>query len=364
MTQRHIAAIDQGTTSSRCIIFDDAARVVSVGQREHQQIFRRPAGSSTTPQEIWRNVQAVIDDALGQADLRSGDIAALGITNQRETTVLWDRATGAPVANAIVWQDTRTDAPGATSSAATRGRTGSASAAACRWPPTSPAPRCAGCWTTSRACASAPRPARSLFGTIDTWLIWNLTGRHVTDVTNASRTMLMDLETLAWDDGLLEAFGVPRAMLPEIRSSAEVYGEARGRFGRRARRRRLGDQQAALFGQTCFAAGEAKCTYGTGCFLLLNTGTQAGALRQRAAHHGRLPDRRRAGRLRAGRLHRGRRLARAVAARQPGPDRQRRRDRDAGPHGRRQRRLLLRAGVLRACSPRTGAATPAASSPA
>ena len=185
-----------------------------------------------------------------------------------------------------------------------------------------------------------------LFGTMDSWLIWKLCGRHLTDVTNAGRTMLMNLETLDWDDVLLDAMGVPRAMLPEIRPSMEVYGEAGGALAGLPVAAALGDQHAALFGQTCFEPGDAKCTYGTGSFLLMNTGDAAGALGQRAAHHGRLQDRRRAGDLRARGLDRGHRRAGAVVPRQDRADRQRVRDRDARAHRRQQRRLLLRAGVL------------------
>ncbi len=257
--QNFVAAIDQGTTSSRCIVFDATGAIVSVAQREHRQLFPRPGWVEHDPEEIWANVEAVTAEAIGDRQ-----VAAIGITNQRETTVVWDRATGKPVHPAIVWQDTRTGAQLARFAAALsenefRSRTGL---------PLSP--YFAGsklAWLLENVTDSDGL----LFGTIDSWLIWKLTGRHVTDVTNASRTLLMNLGTLDWDDEILAAVGIPRAMLPEIRSSSEVYGITAGGVPVAAA---LGDQQAALFGQTCFEAGDAKCTYGTGSFLLLNTGTR------------------------------------------------------------------------------------------
>jgi glycerol kinase len=257
----YVAAIDQGTTSSRCIVFDRAGTIVAVAQREHRQIFPRPGWVEHDADEIWANVQAVVRDAFAQVD---GRIAAIGITNQRETTVVWDRHTGKPVQHAIVWQDTRTDAQlrrfaEAFGEENFRARTGL---------PLSP--YFAGsklAWLLENVGTAD----NLLFGTIDSWLIWKLTGRHVTDVTNASRTLLMNLKTLDWDDDILSAVGIPRAMLPEIRSSSEVYGTA---FDGIPVAAALGDQQAALFGQTCFDVGEAKCTYGTGSFLLLNTGAR------------------------------------------------------------------------------------------
>ena len=262
----YIAAIDQGTTSSRCIVFDQSGGIVSVAQREHRQIFPKPGWVEHDATEIWTNVQAVVRDALAQASLSHADIAAFGITNQRETTVVWDRQTGEPVHNAIVWQDTRTDALIKQLGDQDRFRERSGLPLATYF--SGPKLR----WLLDNVDGLRARADRGevLFGTMDTWLIWNLTGRHVTDVTNASRTMLMNLETLDWDPELVSAMGVPLAMLPEIRSSSEVYGTYEGVPVASA----LGDQQAALFGQTCFEPGEGKCTYGTGAFLLINTGSK------------------------------------------------------------------------------------------
>ncbi|MDX8140759.1 glycerol kinase GlpK [Lentzea sp. BCCO 10_0061] len=260
----YIAAIDQGTTSSRCIVFDQSGGIVSVAQREHRQIFPKPGWVEHDATEIWTNVQAVVRDALSHASLTYADIAAFGITNQRETTVVWDKATGEPVHNAIVWQDTRTDALIKQLGDQDRFRERSGLPLATYF--SGPKLR----WLLDDVDGLREKAERGevLFGTMDTWLIWNLTGRHVTDVTNASRTMLMNLETLDWDPELVAAMDVPREMLPEIRSSSEVYGTYEGVPVASA----LGDQQAALFGQTCFEPGEGKCTYGTGAFLLINTG--------------------------------------------------------------------------------------------
>jgi glycerol kinase len=273
VTKRYIASIDQGTASSRCILFDEAARIVSVGQKEHRQIFPRPGWVEHDPVEIWHNVQEVVREALGKAQLTVADVVALGITNQRETTVVWDRATGVPVQNAINWQDIRTDhlireLAGDKGQDRFRERCGLPLATYFSGPKVR--------WLLDHVDGLRERAEAGdvLFGTMDTWLIWNMTGRHITDVTNACRTMLMNLRTLEWDDVLLDAMGVPRAMLPEIRPSAEVYGEAGGALAGVPVAGALGDQHAALFGQTCFALGEGKCTYGTGSFLLLNTGEQ------------------------------------------------------------------------------------------
>jgi glycerol kinase len=273
MAKRYVAAIDQGTASSRCLVFDNAARIVAVAQKEHRQIFPRAGWVEHDPTEIWNNVQEVVDDALQGAGLRVGDLVALGITNQRETTVLWDRDTGQPVHHAINWQDTRTDhlcreLAGVHGQDRFRERCGLPLATYFS------APKIRWLLDADPALAERAEAGDVLFGTMDSWLIWKLTGRHLTDVTNASRTMLMSLQTLDWDDELLAAMGVPRAMLPEIRPSSEVYGEARGRLAGLRVSAALGDQQSALFGQTCFARGEAKCTYGTGSFLVMNTGEQ------------------------------------------------------------------------------------------
>ncbi|MHA6802355.1 glycerol kinase GlpK [Salinifilum ghardaiensis] len=277
MPQRYVMSIDQGTTSTRCILFDQRARLVSVVQREHQQHFPKPGWVEHDPVEIWRNVDRIAGQALREAGIGVEDVVALGIANQRETTVLWDRHTGSPVGRAIVWQDTRTDElvdefrrmPGA-----------DAVHQRCGLPLNTyfAAPKVR--WMLDNTPGLRARAERGdvLFGTMESWLIWNLTGGvdggvHVTDVTNASRTLLMDLHALDWDEELLSFFGVPRRMLPEIRSSAEDYGTTRRVVPGIRITAALGDQHAALFGQTCFAPGEAKCTYGTGSFLLMNTGT-------------------------------------------------------------------------------------------
>ncbi|MBL1089247.1 glycerol kinase GlpK [Streptomyces sp. NPDC001739] len=277
-TEKYVAAIDQGTTSSRCIIFDHDGSIVAVDQREHRQIFPRPGWVEHDASEIWTKVQAVVAGALTKAGLRADQLSALGITNQRETTVLWDRATGRPVHHAIVWQDTRTsqlcaELGGADGQDRFREATGLPLASYFSGPKAA--------WLLDEVPGLRARAERGeiAFGTIDSWLIWNLTGGidggvHVTDVTNAGRTMLMNLATLQWDPAILSAMNVPAAMLPEIRSSAEVYGSAVGQLQGVPVASALGDQQAAVFGQTCYGVGEAKNTYGTGSFLLLNTGNR------------------------------------------------------------------------------------------
>ena len=271
MSERYVAAIDQGTASSRCMVFDRRARIVSVAQKEHRHYFPRPGWVEHDPEEIWRNVLEVVNEALAKAELSPTDLSALGIANQRETTVLWDRRTGTPVHNAINWEDTRTDQlcrelAGDAGQNRFREKTGLPLATYFSGPKVR--------WLLDRVPGLRERAEEGevLFGTIDSWLIWNLCGRHVTDVTNASRTMLMDLNTREWDDELLSAMGVPRAMLPEIRPSAEIYGEAGPPLAGVPVASLLGDQHAALVGQTCFDPGDAKCTYGTGSFFLLNTG--------------------------------------------------------------------------------------------
>ncbi|MGK5499039.1 glycerol kinase GlpK [Streptomyces sp. URMC 125] len=274
-----IAAIDQGTTSSRCIVFDRDGRIVSVGQKEHRQIFPEPGWVEHDAAEIWANVQEVVSEALRKAEITREDVRALGITNQRETTLLWDRTTGEPVHNAIVWQDTRTDAlckELARNVGQDRFRRETGLPLASYFA----GPKIRWLLDNVEGLRERAEAGEILFGTMDSWVVWNLTGGpdggvHVTDVTNASRTLLMNLRTLDWDRRICDSMGVPAAMLPEIRSSAEVYGEARGELAGVPVASALGDQQAALFGQTCFAPGEAKSTYGTGTFLLLNTGTEA-----------------------------------------------------------------------------------------
>ena len=275
---KYVIAIDQGTTSSRAMIFNHAGGVVSVGQKEHAQIFPKAGWVEHDPKEIWDNVREVIGQALSKANLTRHDIAAVGITNQRETTVIWDRHTGAAVYNAIVWQDTRTQ------SIVDRL---AADGGVDRFKQTVGLPLStyfAGTkivWILENVEGVRARAEAGdlLFGTMDTWVLWNLSGGvdggvHATDVTNASRTLFLNLETLAWDDDILAAFAIPRSLLPEVRSSSEVYGAA----GSSSLLREvpiagiLGDQQAATFGQAAFIAGEAKNTYGTGNFLIVNTG--------------------------------------------------------------------------------------------
>ncbi len=270
---RYIGAIDQGTTSTRFIIFDRTGGTIAFAQREHRQIFPRPGWVEHDPTEIWENTRGVITEALSRARLSAGDLAAVGITNQRETTLLWDRSSGRPVYNAIVWQDTRVEA-----SVAAFARDGGQDRfrAETGLPLASYFSAFKLRWLMDHVPGVLHRAQEGdlVFGTIDSWLMWNLTGRHVTDVTNASRTLLMNLATLDWDDALLGAFGVPRAIMPQIASSSEVYGTARGELAGVPVAAILGDQHAALVGQTCFQPGEAKNTYGTGCFLLMNTGTE------------------------------------------------------------------------------------------
>jgi len=275
---KYVGAVDQGTTSTRFMIFDHGGKVIGLHQKEHEQIYPKPGWVEHNPMEIWARTQEVIEGALQSAGLSASDLAAVGVTNQRETTVVWDKATGKPIYNALVWQDTRTAdicAKLAKSGGQDRFRkkVGLPLATYFSGPKIK--------WILDNVKGARARAAKGelLFGNIDTWVIWNLTGGpnggvHVTDVSNASRTMLMNLETLDWDDAILKAMDVPRAMLPAIRASSEVYGTATGALAGVPVAGDLGDQQAALFGQTCFKPGEAKNTYGTGCFMLLNTGTK------------------------------------------------------------------------------------------
>ena len=277
----YVAAIDQGTTSTRCMVFDHGGRVVSVHQLEHEQIFPRAGWVEHDAVEIWNNTQAVTAGALARAGLTPADIVAVGITNQRETALVWERASGRPVHHAIVWQDTRTDRICERLAALGGGadrykdRVGLPLATYFSGPKVS--------WILDNvegARASAER-GELLFGTMDTWLLWNMTGGpdgglHITDVTNASRTMLMDLATLEWDPDIAAEMGIPLSMLPQIRPSSQVYAESRNDnpLAGVPIAGDLGDQQAATFGQVCFDVGTAKNTYGTGNFLLLNTGTE------------------------------------------------------------------------------------------
>jgi glycerol kinase len=273
----YVGAIDQGTTSTRFMIFDHAGKVVGVDQREHEQIYPKPGWVEHDPKEILTRMNEVIEAGLKKANIKASDLAAVGVTNQRETTVVWDRNTGQPVYNALVWQDTRTQdivTELSKDGGQDRFRETTGLPLATYFSGTKVK------WVLDNVeGARAKADAGDLvFGNIDTWVIWNITGgtdggRHVTDVTNASRTMLMSLEKLDWDEGQLKAFGIPRSMLPEIRPSSEVYGSAKGVLAGIPVAGDLGDQQAATFGQAAYDVGDAKNTYGTGNFMLLNTGT-------------------------------------------------------------------------------------------
>lgn len=279
MVAGYVGAIDQGTTSTRFIVFDRGGKIVSAAQKEHEQIYSKPGWVEHDPEEIWRRTQHVIAAATREAGLRPNDLAAVGIANQRETTIVWNRATGKPVCNALVWQDTRVEDAVAEFSMdggqdRFRKKTGLPlatyfSGLKIRW-----------ILNNVPGVREQSETGEVLFGNVDTYLVWKLTGGpkggiHVTDVTNASRTQLLNLDTLSWDDEILSAYGIPKNMLPEIRSSSEVYGFAQlPAIEGVSISGILGDQQAALFGQTCFEPGEAKNTYGTGCFLLMNTGAR------------------------------------------------------------------------------------------
>ena len=270
---KYILALDQGTTSSRAILFDDKQNIAAVSQKEFTQLYPKEGWVEHNPMEIWSSQYAVMMEVIAQSNIRAADLAAIGITNQRETTILWDRETGMPIYNAIVWQCRRT-APivdGLVAQELTdhiRQTTGLLpdayfSATKIRW-------------ILDHVDGAQERAEKGeiLFGTVDSWLLWKLTGGavHATDVTNASRTMLFDIHKLDWDDTLLKALNIPRAMLPEVRSSSEIYGYTEIQGVKVPIAGMAGDQQAALFGQTCFDPGDAKNTYGTGCFLLMNTG--------------------------------------------------------------------------------------------
>ncbi len=286
--ERWVAALDQGTTSTRCIMFDHAGRLAAVAQREHRQIFPRPGWVEHDAREILRNARRVLAEAVAGVAAGPGQVVALGIANQRETTVLWDPRTGEPYGNAVVWQDLRTERL-VEELAADGGRDRFRDV--CGLPLTTyfAGPRIAWLLDATPGLRERAEAGEVMFGTMETWLVWNLTGGvdggvHVTDVTNASRTMLMDLAGLCWSPRLCEEMGVPAAILPEIRSSSEVYGSLTDVVPGVPIAAALGDQQAALFGQTCFGPGEAKCTYGTGAFVLMNTGSTPVV-----AGHGTLP---------------------------------------------------------------------------
>jgi glycerol kinase len=281
MAEQFVASIDQGTTSSRTMIFNHEGRVVAVDQREHEQIFPKAGWVEHNAIEIWDNIRATTAAALAKADIKSDQIAAVGITNQRETALVWDRTTGEPVYNAIVWQDTRTDdivhKLGDLGGGQDRYKAKVGLPLATYF--SGPKVR----WILDNVDGAREKAEKGdlVFGNMDTWVLWNMTGGvdgglHITDPTNASRTMLMDLDTLSWDADIAAEMGIPLSMLPEIRSSSEVYGQGRagGNLPGVPIAGDLGDQQAATFGQACLSAGEAKNTYGTGNFMLLNTGTE------------------------------------------------------------------------------------------
>ena len=275
---KYVAAIDQGTTSTRCMVFDHAGKVISIDQKEHEQIFPQPGWVEHSPAEIWDRTQEVVKGALEKGSLSTSDLAAVGITNQRETTVVWNRKTGTPVHNAIVWQDTRTDRI-CDELARDGGQDRFREKVGLPLATYFSGPKIKWIIDNVPGVREGAESGDVVFGNIDTWVVWNLTGGpdggvHVTDPTNASRTMLMNLATLDWDDEILDTMGVPRAMLPEIQSSSMEYAKAKGVLDGIPVAGILGDQQAAVFGQTCFSVGEAKNTYGTGNFLLLNTGTE------------------------------------------------------------------------------------------
>jgi len=275
----YIGAIDQGTTSTRFMVFDRSGHIVSMSQKEHKQIYPQPGWVEHDAEEIWQNTREVIAEAMDKGGLQPKDLATIGITNQRETSVVWDRKSGKPIANALVWQDTRvadyvSEFAQVAGQDRFRAKTGLPlttyfSGLKLRW-----------ILENHRGIRGPAANGDVLFGNIDTFLLWHLTGGtnngiYLTDVTNASRTQLMNLETLSWDEEILQTFGIPQAMLPQIRSSSEIYGLATEPSIQEVPIAGiLGDQQAALVGQTCFESGEAKNTYGTGCFLLMNTGTK------------------------------------------------------------------------------------------
>lgn len=279
--KKYVLAIDQGTTSSRAILFDHSGRIVSVGQHEHEQIFPKAGWVEHDPIEIWENVRKSVGEALSVAEVNRHEIAAIGITNQRETTVVWDKNTGEPVYNAIVWQDTRTDAivkelAGDEGADKYKTRCGLPLATYFSGPKVK--------WILDNVEGARERAEAGdlLMGTTDCWVLWNLTGGvnggvHATDVTNASRTMLMDINTLQWREDICRDMTIPMSMLPEIKSSSEIFGYGRknGLLVDTPIGGILGDQQAATFGQACFNKGMAKNTYGTGCFMLINTGNEA-----------------------------------------------------------------------------------------
>ncbi len=276
---KYVAAIDQGTTSSRCILFDADGKIVGVDQREHEQITPKAGWVEHDAQEVWRRTRECIGGVMASTPAEADDVVAVGITNQRETAVVWDRETGEPIHNAIVWQDTRT-APTVRELAGDEGPDRLRAVTGLPLSTYFAGPKVTWLLENVDGAREKAEAGQLCLGTMDSWVLWNLTGGtnggvHATDVTNASRTMLMDLETLDWHEPALDLMGIPRSMLPEIRSSSETYGELKGTaLGGTPVSGILGDQQAALFGQACFAPGDAKNTYGTGSFLLVHTGEE------------------------------------------------------------------------------------------
>jgi glycerol kinase len=275
---KFVASIDQGTTSTRCMIFDHVGNVVAVSQKEHKQYFPKPGWVEHDPLEIWERIQEVTHEAMQKSGFSATDITTIGITNQRETVVAWNRHTGNPYYPAIVWQDTRTDVI-CNELAKYGGQDRFRAKVGLPLATYFSGPKIKWLLDNVPGLRDAARSGDVIVGTIDTWIIWNLTGGvrggvHITDVTNASRMLLMNLETLDWDNEILNLLDIPRSILPEICSSSQVYGYAKGTFDGIPVSGDLGDQQAALFGQTCYSEGEAKNTYGTGCFMLMNTGLQ------------------------------------------------------------------------------------------
>lgn len=345
-SEKYILALDQGTTSSRAIIVNRQGQVVASSQRGFEQIFPRPGWVEHDASEIWYTQSSVAAEAVAKANLTGLDIACIGITNQRETTVIWDRETSLPVYNAIVWQDRRTAAyceelKGKGYEQAIHQKTGLIldayfSATKIKW-----------ILDNIEGVRERAEKGKLCFGTIDSWLVWRFTrgGAHVTDVSNASRTMLFNIHTQQWDDDLLDLFGIPRAILPEVKASSEVYCDtATTLFSTKIPISGIaGDQQAALFGQLCVEQGMSKTTYGTGCFVMMNTGDRAGFFQKRDADYDRMEDRG-ANNLCA----RGERLRRrsrdSMAARRLGNRPLGARDRRVGAVGRRQRRSLFRSG--------------------
>jgi len=277
---KYAAAVDQGTTSTRCMVFDHAGNVVCSDQKEHEQIYPKPGWVEHSPTEIWERTVTVMRNALQKGNIQASDVAAVGITNQRETTIVWDRKTGRPYYNALVWQDTRTDQI-CNQLSKEGGQDRFRAATGLPIATYFSGPKAKWILDNVEGARAAAERGDALFGNIDTFLVWHLTGGteggvHITDVTNASRTMMMNLQTLDWDDEILKVLGIPRQMLPEIRPSSQVYGEIKhpSLFKGIPVAGILGDQQGALVGQTCFSVGEAKNTYGTGSFMLINTGTE------------------------------------------------------------------------------------------